>query len=199
MPLTRRQRAILDFIAEFLAVQGYAPSMEEIAGRFGIASLNAVHKHLKVLEERGFIRRLTNRARSIQVLDPDAPPGNRVPLLGRIAAGRPIEAVSSPEEMEVPPGLLSKGGNYVLRVEGDSMIEEHIQDGDLIIVEQRDDAANGETVVALIDGDQATLKKLYREGERIRLQPANPAFRPIYVAPEQLRIQGVVVGLMRRF
>lgn len=199
MPLTSRQRAILDFISDFLMRRGYAPSMEEIAHHFGIVSLNAVHKHLRILEERGFIRRLSNRARSIQVLDPEHGSRPRLQLLGRIAAGRPIEAVAAPEDLEVPPGLVTRGPNYVLRVEGDSMIDEHIQDGDLIIVEQRDQAANGETVVALIDGDQATLKKLYREGEQIRLQPANPAYRPIYVAPERLRIQGVVVGLMRRF
>lgn len=199
MPLTRRQRAILDFITAFLERHGYAPSMEEIARHFGIVSLNAVHKHLRVLEERGFIRRLAGRARSIQLQGAESPAPVRLPLLGRIAAGRPIEAVASPEEVTVPEGLLSRGPNYVLRVEGDSMIEEHIQDGDLIIVEQRESAENGETVVALIDGQQATLKKLYREGDRIRLQPANPALLPIYVEPDRLRIQGVVVGLMRKF
>ncbi len=199
MSLTRRQRAILDFITGFLQRHGYAPSLEEIAREFGIVSLNAVHKHLRVLEERGFIRRLAGRARSIQLQAAEEGAAVRLPLLGRIAAGRPIEAVAAPEEIAVPESLVTRGTNYVLRVEGDSMIEEHIQDGDLIIVEQREAAQNGETVVALIDGREATLKKLYREGDRIRLQPANPAFLPIYVEPDRLRIQGVVVGLMRKF
>lgn len=184
---------------EYLKERGYSPSLDEIAKHFGIASLNAIYKHLRVLEERGFIRRLSNRARSITIVEQESVTEQLVPLLGTIAAGHPIEAVASPEEISVPDGLLTKGTNYVLRVEGDSMIEEHIRDGDLIIVEQRDVAANGETVVALIDGQEATLKKLYREEGRIRLQPANPTLFPIFVEEDRLRIQGVVVGLMRKY
>jgi repressor LexA len=199
MPLTQRQREILDFITDYLQRHDYSPSFEEIAGHFGFASMNGVFKHLKVLEEKGFIRRLSNRARSIQLVRQEGPAERRVPLLGHIAAGRPIDVEEMPEEISVPEGLLTRGPNYVLRVEGDSMIDEHIQDGDLIIVEQRAEAGDGETVVALIDGREATLKKLYREDRRIRLQPANAALRPIYVEPERLRVQGVVVGLMRRY
>lgn len=199
MPLTKRQKEILAFLTEYLKERGYSPSLDEIAKHFGIASLNAIYKHLRVLEERGFIRRLSNRARSITIVEQESVAEQLVPLLGTIAAGHPIEAVASPEEISVPDGLLTKGTNYVLRVEGDSMIEEHIRDGDLIIVEQRDVAANGETVVALIDGQEATLKKLYREEGRIRLQPANPTLFPIFVEEDRLRIQGVVVGLMRKY
>ena len=199
MSLTKRQKEILAFLSDYLKERGYSPSLDEIAKHFGIASLNAIYKHLRVLEERGFIRRLSNRARSITIVDQESVTEQLVPLLGTIAAGHPIEAVASPEEISVPDGLLTKGTNYVLRVEGDSMIEEQIRDGDLIIVEQRDVAANGETVVALIDGQEATLKKLYREEGRVRLQPANPTLFPIFVEEDRLRIQGVVVGLMRKY
>jgi repressor LexA len=199
MSLTKRQKEILAFLSDYLKERGYSPSLDEIAKHFGIASLNAIYKHLRVLEERGFIRRLSNRARSITILDQASVTEQLVPLLGTIAAGHPIEAVASPEEISVPDGLLTKGTNYVLRVEGNSMIEEQIRDGDLIIVEQRDVAANGETVVALIDGQEATLKKLYREEGRVRLQPANPTLFPIFVEEDRLRIQGVVVGLMRKY
>ena len=199
MSLTQRQQQILEFIESYLERNGYSPSMEEIANHFGIASLNAIHKHLRILEERGAIRRLSNRARSIRVVHEEIGAARSVPLLGRIAAGMPIEAVSSHEEFFVPETLLTRGRNYVLEVEGDSMIDEHIQDGDLIVVEQRESARDGETVVALIDGDRATLKKVFREGPRIRLQPANPTLEPIFVPADRLQIQGVVVGLIRKY
>ncbi len=199
MPLTKRQKEILTFLREYLKERGYSPSLAEIARYFGIASLNAIYKHLKVLEEKGFIKRLSNRARSIRIVEQEVAAEHMVPLLGSIAAGHPIEAVANPEEIPVPESLLTKGNNYVLRVEGNSMIEESIRDGDLIIVERRDFATNGETVVALIDGQEATLKKLYREDGRVRLQPANPTLFPIFVEEDRLRIQGVVVGLMRKY
>ncbi|HUV13497.1 MAG TPA: transcriptional repressor LexA [Acidobacteriota bacterium] len=199
MPLTKRQNEIFAFLSGYLKERGYSPSLDEIAKHFGIASLNAVYKHLNVLEEKGFIKRLANRARSIQVIEQGVVAEQMVPLLGVIAAGYPIEAVANSEEIPVPESLLTKGSNYVLRVEGNSMIEESIRDGDLIVVEQRDFATNGETVVALIDGQEATLKKLYREEGRVRLQPANPTLFPIFVEEDRLRIQGVVVGLMRKY
>jgi len=199
MPLTKRQNEILSFIREFLEEHSYSPTLEEIARHFGLASLNGVYKHLTVLEQRGFIRRLSNRARSIAVVDTEPIDYCSVPLLGVIAAGHPIEAVANPETVSIPEQLLTRGNNYVLRVEGESMIEEQIADGDLIIVEERSHANNGETVVALIDGENATLKRFYREGKYIRLQPANPEFSPIFVEEDRLRIQGVVVGLMRKY
>jgi repressor LexA len=200
MPLTKRQKEILNYLKDFLESKQYSPTLEEIAAHFGMASLNGVYKHLKVLEERGFIKRLSNRARSIKILETEpVTHGPELPLLGYVAAGNPIEAVVHSDQISVPEMFLTRGSNYVLRVEGDSMIDQHIQDGDLIILEQRDNARNGETVVALVDGEEATLKRYYREGSKIRLQPANESMSPIYVDESRLTIQGIVVGLMRKY
>jgi len=200
MPLTKRQKQILTYLEDFLTSKEYSPTLEEIADHFGMASLNGVYKHLKVLEERGFIKRLSNRARSIQILQREQPTHSpSLPLLGYVAAGNPIEAVVHSDEVSVPEMFLTPGTNYVLRVEGDSMVDQHIEDGDLIIVEQRDHAQNGETVVALVDGEDATLKRYYREGSQIRLQPANEKMSPILVEESRLKIQGIVVGLMRKY
>ena len=200
MKLTRRQKEILDFITGFIDENGYSPSMEEIAEYFQFASLNAVFKHLEALESRGFLHRDSNRARSIQ-LSPEDPVGIQVlPLYGYVAAGQPIEAVSSPETLQVPDEFLPRRGNYyVLQVQGESMIDEHIQNGDYVIVESRETARPGEMVVALVDGDNVTLKKFYREGERIRLQPANEALDPIILEENRVKIQGVIVSVMRKY
>ncbi len=199
MPLTRRQKEILDFLRDFLKGQGYSPTLEEIAEHFGISSLNAVYKHLRALQERGFIRRLPHQARSIQLLGPEGSTAPSLPLLGYVAAGRAVEVIAGSEEISVPEAFLTRDESYVLKVQGDSMIEEHIQDGDYVIVERREVARNGETVIALIDGEKATLKKFYREGQQIRLQPANPTLDPIYVSEARVQVQGVIVGLMRRY
>ncbi len=199
MPLTKRQKDILDYVKDFLHRHGYSPTLEEIANHFSLASLNGVYKHLRALEERGFIRRLSNQSRSIQVLETSLSRQVVLPLLGYIAAGQPVEPVADVEEISVPESFLTRGKNYVLRVRGDSMIDEHIQDGDYVVIEQREEARNGETVIALIDGESSTLKKFYREGNRIRLQPANPDLTPLYVDEAQLQVQGVVVGVMRRY
>ncbi len=199
MPLTKRQKAIFTFLRDYLDRYGYSPTLEEIADHFGLASLNGVYKHLKALEERGFIRRLSNQARSIQLLDGAGSRRSALPLLGVVAAGQPIEAVADSEEIAVPESFLTRGSNFVLRVSGESMIDEHIQDGDLIVLEQRDTARNGDMVVALVDGEEVTLKRFYREGDRIRLQPANPTLDPIYLEPDRVRIQGVVTGVMRKY
>ncbi len=198
MHLTKRQKDIYQFIEDYLRVNGYSPSMEEIGAHFGISSMNGVHKHLKVLEERGYISRMSNRARSIQLI-PEETEKNTLPLLGYIAAGQPIEAVETPEEVEIPDYLLKQGEHYVLEVEGESMIDNHIQNGDRVIIQKRESANNGETVVALIDDENATLKQYYREGRRIRLQPANRNMDPIYVEENRLRIQGILVGLIRKY
>ena len=199
MPLTKRQKDILDFVKDFLHRHGYSPTLEEIANHFSLASLNGVYKHLRALEQRGFIRRLSNQSRSIQILETSLSRQVMLPLLGYIAAGQPVETVADVEEISVPESFLTRRKNYVLRVRGDSMIDEHIQDGDYVVIEQREEARNGETVIALIDGESSTLKKFYREGNRIRLQPANPDLTPLYVDEAQLQIQGVVVGVMRRY
>jgi len=198
MSVTKRQKEILEFIRDFLASKGYSPTLEEIAERFGISSLNAVYKHLKSLEQRGYIRRLSNQARSIHIVEPDSGPAT-LPLLGRVAAGQPIEAINLPEDIAVPPTFLTRGDNFVLRVQGDSMIEEQIRDGDYVVLEKRERAENGEIVIALIDGESATLKKFYREGDHIRLQPANPAMAALVLSEDRVAVQGVVVGLLRRY
>ena len=201
LPLTKRQREILDYLNEFIAQHGYAPSLEEIGRRFGLSSLATVHKHLTNLQEKGFIRRTWNRSRSLELVP--ARTGSRaveLPLLGYVAAGLPIEAVASNESIAVPEDLVSKRDSYVLRVRGDSMIDEQIRDGDLVIVEDRKTADNGEMVVALLRGSDVTLKKFYREASgKVRLQPANPAMQPIFVDPAQVQVQGVVVGVMRKY
>lgn len=200
-PLTKRQREILDYLNEFIQQHGYAPSLEEIGQRFGLSSLATVHKHMTNLETKGFIKRSWNRSRSVELLP--GPSGSRaveVPLLGYVAAGRPIEAVPTTETIAVPEALLGRSRDtYVLRVKGDSMIEEQIRDGDWVVVEDRKIANNGEMVVALLKDSDVTLKTFYRDNGRIRLQPANAAMQPIYVDAADVQIQGVVVGVMRRY
>jgi repressor LexA len=205
IPLTRRQREILNFVGTFIREQGYSPTLEEIGEGLGLSSLATIHKHLRNLEGKGMIRRRWNHSRSIQLVDPEtAALMDQVvdlPLLGRVAAGQPIEAVLDEQSIAVPQHLLAGAKQtYVLEVQGDSMIEEHIQDGDYVIVESRETAQPGETVVALIEGENVTVKKFYPEdGGVVRLQPANAALAPILVKAEQVRIQGVVIGLMRRY
>ncbi|MEX0856485.1 MAG: transcriptional repressor LexA [Gemmatimonadota bacterium] len=202
MALTKRQKEILDYVSGYIEDHGYAPSFEEIAGSFDYGSLATVHEHISNLERKGYIRKAYNQSRSIELVSAAAnPAGVELPLLGEVAAGQPIEAIENRESILVPPDLLRKGGeNYVLRVVGDSMIEEQIRDGDYIIVNSRPTAHDGEMVVALIDGESATVKKLYREPEgKIRLQPANERLQPMYFAADQVKIQGVVVGVIRRY
>ena len=199
-PLTRRQREILDFLTEFIEHHGYSPSLEEVGRRFGLSSLATVHKHLTNLQEKGFIKRAWNRSRSVELV-PTGAAGRvlEIPLQGYVAAGDPIEAVVSPETVAVPENLTGTRATYALRVRGQSMIDEQIRDGDVVIVEDRKTAENGEMVIALIDASEATLKTLHRENGRIRLQPANPAMQPIVVDADRVEVQGVVIGLMRRY
>ena len=199
-PLTKRQREILDFLNEFIEQHGYAPSLEEVGRRFGLSSLATVHKHLTNLQDKGFIRRAWNRSRSVELVPTRV--GTRavdLPLLGNVAAGVPIEAVVSSETVAVPEDLVGKQDTYALRVRGDSMIDEQIRDGDVVIVEDRKTAENGEMVIALLQGSEVTLKKFYRDNGRIRLQPANATVQPLVVDPHEVRIQGVVVGVVRRY
>lgn len=200
MKLTKRQKEILDFVSGFIDENEYSPSMEEIAEHFQFASLNAVYKHLEALESRGYLHRDSNRARSIQLSQEDPVGIQALPLYGYVAAGHPIEAVSSPETLKVPDEFLPHQGRYyVLQVQGESMIDEHIQDGDYVVVESRDTAGPGEMVVALVDDDNVTLKKYFREGRNIRLQPANEALDPIMLDESRVKIQGVVVSVMRKY
>jgi repressor LexA len=200
LPLTKRQREILDYLQDFIQQHGYAPSLEEIGRRFGLSSLATVHKHLTNLQEKGFIKRAWNRSRSVEMIPTNS--GGRsvaLPLLGYVAAGAPIEAIASSETIAVPEEMVGRRDTYVLRVRGNSMIDEQICDGDFVIIEDRKTAQNGETVVALLSGSDVTLKKLYRENGRVRLQPANPTMQPIFVDADQVQVQGVVVGVMRKY
>ena len=199
-PLTKRQREILDYLQDFIQRHGYAPSLEEIGKRFNLSSLATVHKHLTNLVDKGFIRRSWNRSRSVELLAaPTAQRALELPLLGYVAAGVPIEAVPSNDTIAVPEDFAGKRDSYVLRVKGDSMIDEQIRDGDFVVVEDRRTADNGEMVIALVGGQDVTLKKFYRENGRVRLQPANPTMQPMFYDSSAVQVQGVVVGMMRKY
>jgi repressor LexA len=200
--LTERQRDILNFIKEFQSEHGVAPTHREICDHFGFSSYGTVYKHLSLLEKKGLIRRDWNQKRGVELVEDQVPePSSQVrelPLFGYIAAGRPLDVEVSAETIAVPDHLTTRGENYVLKVRGDSMVDDGILDGDLVIIATREQAYNGEMVVANVNGE-VTLKRFYREGERIRLQPANATMSPIYAAARDVSVQGVVVGLMRRF
>jgi len=205
MALTRRQREIYDFIRGFVAEQGYSPSLEEIGAHFGLSSVATVHKHVQHLVEKGFLKKAWNRSRSVEPVEESATaaaPSNVVslPLLGTVAAGLPIEAIEVSETIDVPQQLTAPRCEcFVLQVRGDSMIEDQICDGDFVVVERRPEARNGETVVAVVGGDEATLKRFYRKGPKVRLQPANQTMQPIEVAAADVEIRGVVRGLLRQY
>lgn len=203
MALTRRQREIYDYIREFVRRKGYSPSLEEIGEHFGLSSVATVHKHVQHLVEKGFVKKAWNRSRSVEPVE-EGGGGNagvvELPLRGVVAAGSPIEAIELDERIGVPQEMVRRPGqSFVLRVQGESMIDEHIQDGDFVVVEQRDQARNGETVVALVRGSEATLKKFYRRGPKVVLEPANQSLRPIEVPAADVQIQGVVRGLLRSY
>jgi len=200
MALTRRQREIYEYIRTFVAEKGYSPSLEEIAEAFGLSSVATVHKHIQHLVEKRMLRKAWNRSRSIEPIEPATPGLVALPLLGRVAAGMPIEAIEVQETIDVPRELMARRGeNFVLEVSGDSMIEDQICDGDYVVVEQREEARDGETVVALIRGSDATLKKFYRDGPVVRLVPANASYETISVPADEVQIRGVVSGLLRRY
>jgi repressor LexA len=202
MTLTKRQNEILAYLRAAIAEQGYAPSFEEIAEQFSFASLATVHEHLTNLERKGYIRRQYNESRSIEVLPPrGTAKATEIPLLGKVAAGLPIESLMHDETIAVPDEILPRRGpNYALKVAGNSMIDEHIIDGDYVVVHGRDDARDGEMVIALINGSEATVKKFYREtGGWIRLQPANTTMTPMRYQERDVLIQGVVVGVIRKY
>jgi repressor LexA len=202
--LTERQRDILQFIRDFQKSRGVAPTQREICDHFGFSSFGTVYKHLSLLQKKGLIRRDWNQKRGVELVDEDekseksAPAARELPLFGYIAAGRPLDVEPSGDTITVPDSLTTRGENYVLKVRGDSMIEDGILDGDLVIIARRERADNGEMVVANVNGE-VTLKRIYQEGERVRLQPANAMMNPIYAPAREVAVQGVVVGLMRRF
>jgi repressor LexA len=207
MTLTKRQKEVLDFLVTFCNKHGYSPSFEEIGRALRLTSLATVHKHISTLERKGFVRRGYNQSRSIEVTQLPKPVREQVlerhvvelPLAGRIAAGRPLEAVEEHETLSL--GEFTRSSNsFVLQVKGNSMRDDHILDGDYIVVEPTQVANAGEIVVALIGGEEATLKRFYREaGGKVRLQPANSEMQPIFVPADEVKIQGRVVGVLRKY
>jgi len=201
LALTRRQREIYDFVCSFISEHGYSPSLEEIGERFGLASVATVHKHVAQLVAKGWLRKAWNRSRSLEPVGADAA-GDMLtlPLLGVVSAGAPIEAIEVEERIAVPRALVRRpDSSFVLRVRGDSMIDEQIRDGDFVVVERRTEARDGETVVAVVRGGEATLKTWQRRGATVRLVPANARMRPIEVPARDVEVRGVVRGLLRRY
>jgi len=197
--LTPRQRAAYDFIASFRQRHGFAPSFEEMRRHLGVASLNAVAKLVAQLRRRGYLAEAPPNAKRWLAPSAHHATGATIPLLGVVAAGRPIEAIETPEEIDVPATLLGKGGErYALRVRGDSMIEDGIHDGDIVVVRRARRVENGETAVAIVDGD-ATLKRFYQVGARVELRSANGSLAPIRLSADRVEIRGVLVGLLRRY
>ncbi len=207
MALTRRQKEVYDYISSFVQRHGYSPSFEEIGDGMGLSSLATVHKHISNLEKKGLLRRGVNKSRSIDVLPPKGslkkamamPPPMNLPLMGRIAAGRPIEAVENPETISLADFTSGSKDVYVLRVVGESMQDEHIVEGDYVIVESTKTARDGEIIVALVEGSDATLKRIYREGDKVRLQPSNAKMQPIVVPAHSVNVQGRVIGVLRKY
>ncbi len=208
MALTKRQKEVLDFIADFVEENGYSPSYEELAQGLHLASLATVHKHIQALESRSYLRRLFNQSRSIEVSPKYVQERRRsraplksvdIPLAGRIAAGVPVEAIEGQETLQFAD-FAGKGDTFALQVSGESMIEDHIMSGDYVLVERTQQAHDGEIVVALVDGREATLKRLYHEPEgRIRLQPANGSMQPILLDAGAVQIQGRVLAVLRKY
>ena len=201
MNVTPRQLDILRLIRDFRSNRGFSPTMQELADRLGVSKVT-VFQHLEALVEKGLIRKSRHKARSLALtnrVEFQDQHDQTLPLLGYIAAGAPIEAVQGDQKLEVPSMFRKPGQNFVLRVRGDSMLDEQIRDGDFVIVDSRSQPKNGQTVVALLENGEVTLKRFYREGTRIRLQPANEAYEPLYVPANELTVQGVVIGILRKY
>lgn len=208
MALTKRQKEVLDFIADFVEENGYSPSYEELAHGLNLASLATVHKHIQALESRNYLRRLFNQSRSLEVAPKyvqerrksrSAPKTGEIPLAGRIAAGTPVEAIEGRDILQFSD-FTGKGDTFALQVTGESMIDDHIMSGDYVLVERAQQAQDGEIVVALVNGTEATLKRLYHEPDgHIRLQPANTAMQPILVNAASVQIQGRVLAVLRKY
>ena len=213
MALTKRQKQVLDFMAEFIAANHYSPSFEEVASHMNLSSVATIHKHLQVLEEKEYLTRAYNRSRAVEIsqkyydeIEENArklrkyhrPPKQATPLVGEIAAGQPLETYEEREALSFAP-FLEKDNVFALRVSGQSMIEDHILDGDYVLVEKTERARQGEIVVALVDGAETTLKRFFLEGTMVRLQPANMEMEPIIVPAEQVQVQGRLLAVHRRY
>ncbi len=209
MALTRRQKEVMDFLSSFIENHGYSPSYEEVASGLGLASLATVHKHIQALEAKQYLRRNYNHSRSLEIGErfvteeearrPQQQAASAIPLMGRIAAGQPVEAIANDETLHFSD-FVGNESTYALQVRGESMIDDHICSGDFVLVEKIGSVHNGDIVVALVDGTEATLKRYYAESDgRVRLQPANVSMAPIFVNPDNLQIQGRVLAIMRKY
>lgn len=202
MNLTPRQLDVLVAIRNYRHLHGMSPTMQELADQLGTSKVT-IFEHIGALERKRIIRRDKHKSRSLEIVPderlPDEERTTKLPLLGNIAAGSPIEAIENREELDLEQLFSTRQGVYVLRVRGDSMIEDHLCDGDYVVIERRESARNGEQVVALLDSGEATLKRFYKEGSRIRLQPANSTMQPRVVDANQVRVQGVVIGVLRSY
>jgi len=202
MNLTPRQLDVIVAVRNYRHLHGMSPTMQELADQLGTSKVT-IFEHVNALEKKGVLRRDRHKARSLEIVSdqklPDEERPTKLPLLGAIAAGSPIEAIENREEIDLERLFHSRNGVYVLRVRGDSMIEDHLCDGDYVIIERRQTARNGEQVVALLDSGEATLKRFYRQGNNIRLQPANSTMEPRIVPADQCRVQGVVIGVLRSY
>jgi repressor LexA len=200
MDLTPKQRAVLQFLKDYRRAHSMPPSYEEIRQEFGFASLNSARKHLLQLHRKGFIRSpWKNQKRALEIVEREEQPvAAKLRLLGTVVAGNPLDSDEVEEEVEVPESLLRHGEHFALRVRGDSMVDDGIHDGDVLVVQKRDTADVGQTVVALVE-EEATVKRFYRQGEKVELRPANEAFEPIVIDSKAVQVRGVVVGLMRSF
>ena len=201
MPITARQRRVLDYIKHYFEAHQEAPTMAEIGQEFGMSSSASVHHVVSILEREGLIRRIPNVSRGIELVKEEATEDNyEIPLLGIVAAGAPIEAVLNYETVSIPRDMLRPGRMFALRVRGDSMINEQIREGDFIVLQSQQTADNGQTVVALIDESDATVKRFYGGRNQVRLEAANPNYKPIVIRPpERVQIQGLVVGVIRKY
>ena len=201
MPITARQKRVLDYIKQYFDTHQEAPTIAEIGKEFGMSSSASAHHVVSILEREGLIRRIPNVSRGIELVEEEtSAEAYKIPLLGIASAGAPIEAVLNYETVSIPPDMRREGRMFALRVRGDSMIDEQIRDNDLIILQSQQTAENGQTVVALIDGSDATVKRFYGNRNQVRLEPANPNYKPIVIRPpERVQIQGVVVGVIRKY
>jgi repressor LexA len=198
MMLTRRQQQIYEYLVDNADHFEHPPTHDELCQALGLSSRGSLHKHIQALVQAGLVEPMDGSHRGIRLVEQQTV-NDGIPLLGRIAAGRPIEAVPQPETMQVPEELLGSGSCYVLQVSGDSMLDAGILDGDYVVIEQRDSARSGEIVVALVNNDEATLKRIEQQPGRVILHPANAAMEPMTYSPDAVQIQGVLRGLMRRY
>ena len=201
MPITARQRRVLDYIKDYFEAHKEAPTIAEIGKEFGLSSSASTHHVVSILEREGFIRRIPNVSRGIELVKEESQEDSyEIPLLGVVAAGSPIEAILNYETVSIPRDMVRPGRMFALRVRGDSMIDEQIREDDFIILQSQPTAENGQTVVALIDGSDATVKQFYSSRNQVRLEAANPRYKPIIIKPpDRVQIQGVVVGLIRKY